>query len=62
MILRVPEAVYRRRLERMKFMIETGAPAILIWTEARLIRVSHYDPFSFGAKLRKFFTTGVWGY
>src|SRR5208337_2494113 len=36
-MLRVPERVYNRRLERMAFLIRAKAPRIVIYHEARLI-------------------------
>ncbi len=37
MKLRVPRPVYKRRLARMKKLIELKAPAVILYYEARLI-------------------------
>ncbi len=49
-MLRVPERVYNRRLERMAYLIRAKAPRIIIYHEARLIlkgwMPSRWDRFS----------------
>lgn len=44
-MFRVSQPVYERRLSRMKAMIETKAPPIVIYTEAKYILASWHPPF-----------------
>jgi len=43
----VPDAIYQKRLERMKTLIELKAPAFIIWSEAKLIVRSHKMPWTY---------------
>jgi hypothetical protein len=49
-MLRVEEHVYQTRLSRMKQMIETGAPPIVIYNEAKYILEAWHPPFLWRAK------------
>lgn len=60
MKLLVPEETYRRRLERMREMIDMNAPAIMIWTEAGLIRKAHKNPYTLLNRIRFWFAVR-WG-
>ncbi len=53
MKLNIPEELFNRRMERMVELIQTNAPRIIIYNEARLLREALENPVKY--KFRIFF-------